>query len=103
MKTFAFTTLAMLGFVFYSDQTATAGGHYHNSWGQYGTNYGNPWYSGGWGHQHRRGHYDYHDTTHYDYVPDRVVPHGNHWHHVPGGYYLHQTGHYDYHRGGHHH
>lgn len=36
----------------------------------------------------------YHDTTHYDFHPGGYVPHGNHYHYVPGHYDLHRTGHY---------
>lgn len=36
----------------------------------------------------------YHDTSHYDYHPPTVVPHGNHYHVIPGHYDYHQTGHY---------
>lgn len=40
-----------------------------------------------------RGSY-YHDTSHYDYHPTTVVPHGNHLHVIPGHYDYHQTGHW---------
>ena len=48
----------------------------------------NPW---------NRGHYHWHDTSHWDYVPGGFVPHGNHFHYQPGGYYFHQDGHWDLH------
>jgi hypothetical protein len=59
------------------------GGHVHHG--------ANPWVNPGYGH------YDWHDTTHYDYVAPRIVPHYNHFHYQPGGYILHQSGHYDLH------
>jgi hypothetical protein len=46
-----------------------------------GYGYGNGWS----GYGNRGGHYDYH--------PQTIVPHGNHYDVVPG--------HYDFHRGGH--
>ncbi len=49
-------------------------------------------------HGHRGGHYDWHDTSHFDYVPGRYRRHGNHYHYTPGRYYYHRSGHYDYHR-----
>ncbi|HRX80733.1 MAG TPA: hypothetical protein P5307_16805 [Pirellulaceae bacterium] len=60
----------------------------------YGGHYGGH-YGGG------RGHYDYHDTTHYDWHPGQYYRHGGHYDYVPGHYDLHRSGHYDYHRGGH--
>lgn len=38
----------------------------------------------------------WHDTSHYDYQPARLLRHGNHYHYEPGGYVFHQTGHWDY-------
>jgi hypothetical protein len=38
----------------------------------------------------------WHDTTHYDYHPGQVVPHGNHLDYVPGHYDLHRSGHWDH-------
>ena len=35
----------------------------------------------------------YHDTSHYDYYPSRIVPHGDHLDYIPGHYRYHQTGH----------
>ncbi len=37
----------------------------------------------------------YHDTSHYDYHPGYVLPHGNHLDVVPGHYHFHRDGHYD--------
>ena len=57
------------------------GGFYTNSW------YGRPSYGSYYGGSHfGRGHYHYN--------PPVVVPHGNHYHVIPGDV--------DYHRGGHH-
>ncbi len=69
------------------------GGSYNRGYGNYG------------GHNAYRGYGQsptihlrtnrgyYHDTSHWDYHPGTVVPHGNHYHYIPG--------HYDYHRQGH--
>jgi hypothetical protein len=43
------------------------------------------------------GHHDWHDTTHYDYVPGGYQRHGSHFHYQPGQMRLHQDGHYDLH------
>ena len=53
------------------------------------------------GHRARY-HYDWHDTSHFDYIPGGYVRHGNHLDYVPGRYVYHQEGHYDKHRGSHH-
>jgi len=37
----------------------------------------------------------WHDTTHLDYHPPRLVPHGNHLDRIPGHYHLHRSGHWD--------
>lgn len=44
-----------------------------------------------------RPHYHWHDTSHWDYHPTQIVPHGNHYHVVPGHYHWHQDGHWDRH------
>jgi hypothetical protein len=62
-------------------------------------------YRGGYGHAHYQSvfrptwgpHYDWHDTSHYDYHPGEYVPHRNHYHYVPGHYDLHREGHWDAH------
>jgi hypothetical protein len=46
-------------------------------------------------------HYDWHDTSHYDYHAPELIRHGNHYHYQPGHYDLHRTGHWDLHHGGH--
>lgn len=63
-------------------------------WGgnpQWGGGYGWNSYNSGWNqrYQPRR----WHDTSHWDYHPTTVVPHGDHLHVVPGHYDWHQTGH----------
>ena len=49
-----------------------------------------------------RTHYDWHDTSHYDYHPGGFVRHGNHFDYERGHYDYHQEGHYDRHYGGNH-
>ena len=49
-----------------------------------------------------RYHYDWHDTSHWDYHPGEFVRHGNHYDYIPGHYDWHQEGHWDRHRGSHH-
>ena len=46
----------------------------------------------GWGSAH-----SWHDTSHWDYHPPQLVPHGNHFHVQPGHYDWHQDGHWDHH------
>ena len=62
----------------------------------YGGGYGNQGYGGGYG-----GTTVYHDTSHYDYNPGVVVPHGNHSHYIPGDTSFHQQGHFDTYGPGH--
>jgi hypothetical protein len=42
-------------------------------------------------------HRHWHDTSHWDYHPARIVPHGNHFHIAPRHYHWHQEGHFDHH------
>jgi hypothetical protein len=51
----------------------------------------NPWVNPG------HGHYDWHNTSHWDYVPGGLQRHGNHFHYQPGGWIYHQDGHWDLH------
>ena len=51
----------------------------------------------GWGGNSYRGHARWHDTSHYDYHPTTVTPHGNHYHVTPGHYDYHRSGHWDRH------
>ena len=55
--------------------------------------------------QHFHGYYypTYHNTSHYDYHPAQLVPHGNHFHHQPAHYDFHPSGHWSYGYGGHFH
>ncbi len=67
---------------------------------------GNYGYSGSYGRSshlgpsshYSRGHYDYHDTSHFDYIPGHSQRHGNHYDYIPGRYQYHSTGHYDWHQ-----
>lgn len=108
MKTFILATVAALGLGLTAMNTADAGGlsfyvgggtpYYGNSYGSgYGLGYSSgylPSY-GGYTNVYRPSYNVWHDTSHYDYVPTRVIPHGNHYHVQPGGYYYHQSGHVD--------
>ncbi|HEX6987798.1 MAG TPA: hypothetical protein VF170_20625 [Planctomycetaceae bacterium] len=40
------------------------------------------------------GYRTWHDTSHYDYHPTTVVPHGNHYDVIPGHYHYHRSGHW---------
>ncbi len=52
-------------------------------------------YHGHGGGYHGGGHV-WHDTSHYDYHPGEFVRHRNHYHYVPGHYDYHETGHWDH-------
>jgi hypothetical protein len=69
-------------------------GGYTQRWSGYGGGYG-AGYGGGYGigYEGYRAPV-YHDTSHYDYHPTRVVPHGNHYDVIPGHYHYHRTGHW---------
>ncbi|MEZ6067937.1 MAG: hypothetical protein R3B90_19990 [Planctomycetaceae bacterium] len=123
MKTFALTLIAAAGVLLASGNTVEAGGCGYGGRGGYGVGYGggygggfswnrgsswgirSSWDRGYGGHVHHNvnpynaswggGHIGYHDTSPFDYVPTTVIPHGNHFHVQPGGYYYHQTGHWD--------
>ena len=47
------------------------------------------------GHRLHGGHV-WHDTSHWDYHPGRLVPHYDHYDYVPGHYHYHREGHFDY-------
>ena len=51
--------------------------------------------------RHAPAHVDWHDTSHYDYIPPHAVRHGNHIDYVPGRMQFHREGHWDVHRGHH--
>jgi hypothetical protein len=38
----------------------------------------------------------WHDTSHFDYHPPQLVPHGNHFDYQPGHFDFHRTGHWDH-------
>ncbi|WP_145061965.1 hypothetical protein [Adhaeretor mobilis] len=58
------------------------------------------YYSASRGHV-ARPHYDYHDTSHYDWHPTEVRRHGNHYDVQPGHWDFHREGHWDRHSGRH--
>lgn len=61
----------------------------------YRAHYGHGYYGGSqFGYGSRFGHGFYHDTSHLDYHPTQIIPHGNHYHVQPGHYDLHRTGHW---------
>ena len=68
--------------------------NFGTGYGGYGGAYGyqnfnqTPYYYG-------RRHAYWHDTSHYDYHPPEFRRHGNHFHYQPGHYDFHQTGHFD--------
>lgn len=64
------------------------GGNYR---GYYGGRH-QVYHGGYWG-----GGHSWHDTSHYDYHPGGFVQHYNHYDYVPGHYDYHQTGHWDHH------
>jgi hypothetical protein len=115
MKTFAIATVGAVALMLVGSNSADAGGRisigyspvyhyggYSSGYGPAGLGYGgvygghlhhnvNPWINPGYGH------YDFHDTSHWDYVPGGFQRHGNHFHYQPGGWIYHQDGHWDLH------
>jgi len=95
MKILTLSAVAAVGLLFFQ-MPAFAGGPFphHGRYGaqpfHHGHDHGRQWGGGLWSNWNRS---YYHDTSHYDYVPPQVIPHGNHIHYQPGGYYWHQTGH----------
>ncbi len=86
------TSSAQAGGVYFS---FGSGGHYHGGYSHGGHYHGGQIYGGGYGpniliYPQPR----WHDTSHWDYHPAQIVPHGNHLHVVPGHYDYHQTGHW---------
>lgn len=77
-------------------------GYRHGRQVAYRRPYSNPrWY----GHNNvyrGRPHLDWHDTSHFDYVPGGYVRHNNHYDYVPGRHVWHREGHWDVHHGRHH-
>ena len=107
------TVLAGLGMVAAAEKPASAGGfdiqvyrggrNYAFSYGGHdhgGGYYGARSFYGGHGGYYcpsRRPSAVWHDTSHWDYHPGEYVPHGNHYHYIPGHYDWHQDGHWDVH------
>ncbi len=50
-----------------------------------------------WGRRYPRPRYPrWRDTSHWDYYPGGVYPHGDHYHYVPGHYRLHRSGYWQF-------
>ena len=107
----AFTSAALLagGLVATAPDTADAqvriqfgsGGWRSNGWNNGGYYGGRSYYGGsryydrGFNNSNYYGRGNgWHDTSHYDYHPTTVVPHGDHYHVQPGHYDYHQSGHW---------
>ncbi|QDV68421.1 hypothetical protein Poly24_21300 [Rosistilla carotiformis] len=74
------------------------GGYSRSYRPSYGYGYGSPSYGYNRHQSYYRGYSGHHPhRPHYDYHGPRVVPHGNHYHYVPGHYDLHR-GHRGHHR-----
>lgn len=73
-------------------------GNPHGNYRSYNRSYARSYSRSSYRAPVNRGHYDFHDTSHYDYHRPQVVRHGNHYDRTPGHYDLHRTGHFDYHR-----
>ncbi len=107
MKTLALALAA--GLIMAGSDTAQAGGGYRS--GGFGCGYGGfvqPSYGGysgygdfGYGGSlyggYGGGHLHWHDTSHWHYLPPRVIRHCDHYHVQPGGWLFHQDGHWDDH------
>jgi hypothetical protein len=95
MKVLTLSAMAAVGLLVFQVQ-ANAGGAFHHHGHHHGRHVSPSYYHGHHHSGYRGGLWNrsyYHDTSHYDYVPPRIIPHGNHIHVQPGGYYWHQTGH----------
>jgi hypothetical protein len=73
---------------YYNGRNYYSGSRYYDS----GSRYDRGW-NDGWNRSSSRGRV-WHDTSHYDYHPTTVVPHGDHYHVQPGHYDYHRTGHW---------
>src|SRR5690606_7166545 len=97
MKTLAIAIAAAAGMFLMTSGSAQAGGCGYGGYGYggYGRSsfYGGG-FSGGYGLGYRQT--TWHDTSHFHYTPNRIIPHGDHYHVQPGGVYLHRTGHWHY-------
>ncbi len=109
--TLSLAAVAALVFVGFDTKSAEAA----HGFGGFGFHYGGPLFHVDVGNphgfsrvrshrvsHHTPAHYDWHDTSHFDYVPARNVRHGNHYDYVPARVEYHETGHWDRHHGGHH-
>ena len=100
MKQLILASVAAVGILLVATSSSEAGGvhygyggthhgvhgHHNHGFGGYAPSYGCYYPS----------YPQWHDTSHYDWHPGGFVPHGNHYHYVPGHYDLHRTGHWDY-------
>ncbi len=59
-----------------------------------------PTYRSVYGHGYASPYRSYYSRGHYDYHPQEIVPHGNHFHMIPGHYDYYPNGHRGH--GGHH-
>lgn len=93
MKRIAIACAAVLGLMLAGSPAADAGGVrlYIGGYGGYGGHGG----YGHWGGNRYRSPRIWHDTSHYDWHPGQWVPHGNHFHYLPGHWDYHRTGHWD--------
>ena len=93
--------LMAAGVAFFSTDTASAQwnryGHYGQSYRNYDYHRGHSYRNYGYRHSPRSTHYDWHDTSHYDYHPPSIRWHGNHIDVTPGHYDYHRQGHWDRH------
>ncbi|MEX0716938.1 MAG: hypothetical protein WD066_10135 [Planctomycetaceae bacterium] len=105
MKRMLFGLAVLVGLFAFAGSSAEASsrrGHFHQGHG-YGHGHGNSFHGysghyqsfynpsyGNWGYSQPY----WHDTSHYDYHPTRIVPHGNHYDVIPGHYHLHHSGHW---------
>ncbi len=92
MKKFAILCVAMVALLFVASSARAQ--HGYGGWNN----------SGGWnrgysnyGYNRFGGHYDWHNTSPYDYHPGSFQRHYNHFDYVPGHYDYHRSGHYDWH------
>jgi hypothetical protein len=105
MKTLVLA-LATAGLILTGSDAAQAGGGCRSGGFGYGgfgyggyvqPSYGGFGYGGGWYGDFGGGHAHWHDTSHWDYIPPRVIRHCDHYHVQPGGWTFHRDGHWDYH------
>lgn len=102
MRRLLFTGIAAAGLVGLGASQADAqiygwGSGRGNSY--YGHGYRNDWRGDHYHGRYReyRPHYDYHDTSHWDYHGPSLRRHYDHYDYVPGHYDFHRQGHWDRH------